>query len=162
MYFKTMKCFVYDFIVMVFVMATVGASMIYTDLIVVSFNASILTIALIIILFVYFIQLLNQVFFIGLRAICDLLFKNYTELKGVYVNQVNYRGSAFSEKNSSYIEGEGVKRIRRTYYKVIVDSCGKNISLTSSEYISLSQGERYAFTIGSTSRIIVGVDGKNL
>ena len=107
MYFKTMKCFIYDFVVMLLVMVAVGASMIYTDLIVISFNANILTIALIILLLVYFIQLLNQTFFIGLRALCDLIFKNYTELTGVYVNQVSYRGSAFSEKTAIMLRAKG-------------------------------------------------------
>ena len=157
MYYKKMKCFIYDFVVMLFVLMAVYFGLIYTDILTISFNVNILTIALVMILIVFFIQMFNQVFFIGIRAICDLLFKNYIILKAIYVGQTVYRGSAFSEVNSNYTKGEGVKRIKKTYYKVIVKCNNRNITLTSNEYMPLSQGKSYTFTVGSTSHIIVGV-----
>ena len=157
MYYSKMKSFIYDFAVMLFVIITVSVFMIYTDLVIISFQPHFLSIALIIILLAYFLQLLNQVFFMGIRAICDLLFKNFRHVKGVFVNQINYRGSAFSEKNSKYKKGEEIKRIRKYYYRIIVDCDGKKITLTSSDFLDLSQGKKYIFKIGSTSHIIVDV-----
>jgi|GEM_PF-4849019 len=85
MHFKKMKYYIYDFAVMLFVVIAVSVSMVYLDLITISFRAHFLTIALIIILIAYCIQLLNQVLFLGIRAICDLIFQNYVQIQGVYV-----------------------------------------------------------------------------
>lgn len=128
------------------------------NMIEIKIDINFLTIGFILILVVYVIQLFNEIVATGIRAMLDLIFKNYITLKAVFIDQLPIRSNSLSEKIILDKNSHKVIRTRRTYFKIVIQCHGKYLVFISQEYLEIEKGKKYLFLIAATSQIIVSVD----
>ncbi len=154
------KPFILDFIVMMFVIIVVSFCLVYNKWIEIRIiKINVVMISLSIMSLFYLLYICNNTIFLGIRALVDCCFQNYITVECVYIKQIMAR-NAFNEKYSMSNSRTEIKRVRATYYDVIVECEGRRMSFVSSEPMVLNENELCLFTIGKTSKVIV--DCKNL
>lgn len=150
------KPFIRDFFVMMFIVTLVSFCMVYNRWIEIRIiRMNIIVICLSVMSLFYVLCICNNTIFLGIRALVDFCFQNYTQVSCVYIKQIVARSALFSEKYSNNNLSTRINKVRATYYDVVVEYEGRKISFVSSEAIILNEGEPCLFKIGKTSKVII-------
>lgn len=148
--FKIVKPFVMEMLVFLFVFVVVTIGLLTGNYIEITINPNFITISLIVILIALFLGLFSRVVNIGFRALFDFVFQRSKTYNCLFINELPYRASVFSEKfNKNNELSYGM------YYLIHMKNDEETLTFVSPVYLGLDAGKRYTFRIASSSHIVL-------
>lgn len=151
--FRQIKSFVYELLILLFVLAVGTACLTELKWIEIVIHPNFLFIATAIVLLIVIGKYLSRIINWGIRAFFDYVFQRTCVQKGYYIKQLPfYASSLLDTRARNGVISKGM------YYVVEIECAGALHTLLSSKYLPLEEGKEYSFKIAASSLIILEVE----
>ena len=153
MSFKTIKPFIMEFIILIFVVIGGAVLLLVGNIIKIHINKSVILVIASIIIFFVIISLFSRIVNITIRALIDYISQKTKSDDYIFIKEESYQASMFTEKYD-----RNHNSVIATYYLIHTKKNNKVYTFLSSSYLEMKEGKMYTIKSGKYSNILTNYE----